>query len=395
MNPKEEMQFHLVKARDICQKATKENRDFTPEERQTVSDHLSEAHKLKAEMARAKADLTSDDAALKAAIQEFESGFFGGRQAAGRWSQDVLKAMGDHAGRKLFMPTSGSVSASPLSSTIGTLEDDARAETLLQFIPREPIAGDAFSYLRETVRTNNAAPVAYSERKPTSVYTLERIDARISTIAHLSEPVPNQFLSDAPALIRYLDTVLRTGVLQELEYQILNGSGTYPDLPGVMFAAGVLVQAWNTDLLTTSRQALTTLELASIAPDGWVINPSDWETFELLESTGGELVMGGPGRQLPVDRSLRRLWGLPVALSVQQTAGTGVLASWKTALTLMEREATRITWSEAFHHGAGGYDEEDSTGFETNETKFRAEGRWGLAINRPSAIVIVSLEEGS
>ena len=89
------------------------------------------------------------------------------------------------------------------------------------------------------------------------------------------------------------------------------------------------------------------------------------------------------------------MWGLPVALTLGMPEGTALVADWRTAVTLLEREETRIDWSEAFHIAAGTYDESDFTGFESNQIKFRGEGRWGLQINRPNAVCGVDLTEGS
>jgi HK97 family phage major capsid protein len=72
--------------------------------------------------------------------------------------------------------------------------------------------------------------------------------------------------------------------------------------------------------------------------------------------------------------------------------GTAVLADWNSAVELYEREQVRIDWSEIFTTPATvEYVEMQKTGFETNQVKFRCEGRFGLAVNRPTAIVEVSL----
>ena len=83
---------------------------------------------------------------------------------------------------------------------------------------------DAFGYLREVRRTHNAAPVAAKGVKPTSYYELEKIEDRARVVAHLSEPIPRQYLdlADSGALGRYLDAVLREGLQEGIEYQVLS-----------------------------------------------------------------------------------------------------------------------------------------------------------------------------
>lgn len=53
--------------------------------------------------------------------------------------------------------------------------------------PPARVVAENFSYLRQTVRTNNAAPVATGALKPTSISTLARVESRLRVIAHLSD----------------------------------------------------------------------------------------------------------------------------------------------------------------------------------------------------------------
>ena len=403
----QQKQAALFAAREICDHADRGNRDFTSGERALVEGYLSRARELQAELESPEAEkarAAEGDRKLKEAILELNAGFEGvyrgnGSPGAigGPWSRDFFKGLPyqPRTGQKDLLPVSGSVTVGQLSSTIGTLADDGRVQTILQLIRTEPAVGDAFSYLRETRRDHQASPVEVGEKKPVSVYELERIDDRIRTIAHLSEGISRNWLSDAPMLGKYIDGALREGLILELEYQILQGTATGEDLPGILNAAGVVVQAFDTDIMRTARRAITALELQPINPTAWAIHPQDWESFELLTETTGSYLLKDGTRVLPVDRAKRQLWGLPVGLTLGLNQGTAILANWPTAVTLLEREATRVDWSVAFHVPAGAYDAEDASGFERNLVKFRCEGRWGLSINRPSAICIADLEPGS
>jgi HK97 family phage major capsid protein len=258
----------------------------------------------------------------------------------------------------------------------------------------EPTTADAFSYLRETERTQNARPVSIGEKKPESVYTLERIDDRIRTIAHLSEPIARNWLMDAPMLRSYVDQNLRAGVILELEDQVLQGTDTGEDLPGILNASGILQQAFDTDILVTARKAISFLETRPVMPTGWFMHPDLWESFELLKDDQGRYYWNGPS-SIPINASQRRLWGLPVALTLGMPTDRALVGDWRTAVNLLEREDVRIDWTEAFAISNPGYDEDGATGFQTNQVQFRGEGRWGLEINRPSAVCEVILEQGS
>ena len=56
-----------------------------------------------------------------------------------------------------------------------------------------------YAYLRQSVRTNNAAVVAAGAVKPTSVYTVTGIENSLVVIAPLSEGIPRYWLLDNSA----------------------------------------------------------------------------------------------------------------------------------------------------------------------------------------------------
>lgn len=407
------MKIHLAAAKELAKRAREEQRDFTKEEREQAERHLAKIELLQEDLAKADPQYRRERAAQDAkefwaAVDQQYPGLMsadmttgglshnpaGGRKAGGAWSTAFLKGLPYQpaTGRKDLLPVSGSVTVGQLSSTIGALSDDERAQTVLQVIGVEQANGDQYSYLRESVRSHQAAPVAIGEKKPQSTYTLERIDDRIRTLAHLSEPISRNWLSDAPMLASYIDNALRSGVILELEYQIFQGTGAGEDLPGILNAANVLGQLFFSDILTTTRKAITQLEERPVNPTAWVFHPTDWETVELLTASGsGEFLVEGS----PIDRARRRLWGLPVALTVGIPAGTALVADWRSAVTLLEREPVRVDWSEAFAMPATVYEEAPGTGFQHNMVQFRGEGRWGLMINRPAAIVEVDVAGGS
>ena len=363
----------------LARQAEAEGRDFTPEEQSLVD----------ANMKRVKA--YEADRELTKQLEELNSIAMGyttrNAPERGPWAKALRNTQS--MGSKALMSPSGSVGVPSPLSILAPLGD--RVDTILQLIPVEPIGSDAYAFLRETVRTHNAAPVATEGVKPTSVYTVEKIDRTAQTIAHLTQPIPRTYLADAPLLDRYLDTVLREGLQLELEAQIIAGDGEGANLEGLLEVSGALTQPFVTDVFATCRKAVTALQLRSITPTAWVFHPSDWEEIELTKDLEGRYYYEGPSRQAgeavaPLDLQRRRLWGYPVALSLGQDEGTAVLADFAGSTQIWEREQTRIDWSENVYDGVTG-----KTDFERNLIRFRAEGRWGFACTRPSGICIVAL----
>lgn len=308
--------------------------------------------------------------------------------SAGRWGEQVLKSLTDSLGRfKELAPSGGAPVSVPVDPD--PVREGEPLTTMRQLIPAVRNTSGMFAYLRQTARENNAAAVAAGAVKPTSRYTTERIDDRVRVVAHLSEPVERQTLSDAPMLERFVDDELRLGLELEVERLVLNGSGAGEEFAGLANTSGVQVQPWTTDLLTTTRTAITKLEVLGLAPTGWVFNPVDWQRIELSANAQG-YTLTQAGEQLPVQRASRLLWGLPVAVSSAQPIGTGWLADWSsTALHI--REDARVDWSEniwrpdAFGAGQGASD------FTRNLLAFRCECRLGFQVGRPAGVVELDL----
>ncbi|MCF2526747.1 phage major capsid protein [Yinghuangia soli] len=398
---------HMEAAQAVAAQVDEEGRNYTAAEFADVKSHLDKAKALKPLAEKAKGD-----EALRKAVADLGDAIGLDPSAAARtpgggyaktpgdrlhprvkaaggsdWGNRVLHAVSDMAGYKGILaggavPLTVPLDPEPVRIGVPVL-------ALRQLIPT--VAGPSrFGYLRQTTRTNNAAPVARGALKPTSVFTWERIDDRTRTIAHLSEPIARQDLRDAPALRQVLDVEMRLGIELALEAQIINGSGSGENMTGIANVSGSQAQAWATDLLTTLRKAKTKLEVLSFV-DGaaYVLHPNDWESVELLANNEADYFLGGPVQT--VDVNSRRIWGLPVVTTTAQTAGVGHLANFGMATELQVVEDVRLDWSEnmydpdALGEGVGASD------FQRNMIRFRAEMDAGLKIFQPSAIVEIDL----
>ena len=69
-----------------------------------------------------------------------------------------------------------------------------------------------FAYLRQSVRNNLAAVVPEGSVKPTSVYSVVRVEDKLEVIAHLSEAVPRLWFVNSPALQQFLSNELTYGL---------------------------------------------------------------------------------------------------------------------------------------------------------------------------------------
>lgn len=253
------------------------------------------------------------------------------------------------------------------------------ATSLFDIIPARFVEGtDQFSYLRQTVRDNNAAPVATGAVKPTSIYTLEKVTDTLKVVAHISEPVPVYWLKDVSSLDKFLRDEMGYGLQVALEDQTVNGNGVDPNLDGVLATSGIQVQAFVTSALVSLRKALTAAETMGYAPNGIAMHPTDWEALELLTTTTGEFLLGAPG-EVPIDRVARRVWGLPVALTLSLAAGTALVVSEDSVGIVADPTVS-------FEYGVVNDD------FQRNQVRGRAELRAEVEVTRPAGIVKVALK---
>ncbi|WP_185291705.1 phage major capsid protein [Mycolicibacterium litorale] len=238
--------------------------------------------------------------------------------------------------------------------------------------------GAAFEYHRQTVRTNNAAPVADNALKPTSVMTLTPVEDRARVIAHLSEPVPNRLVMDVPGFQDWLTTDLAEGVLDALERQVINGDAIGENFDGVLHVAGTRQVAFTTDVPRTLRKALTVAQNAGENPNAIVLSPSDAEDLDLSrEGAGGGWLLpnaltGTPGGNIFGGPTITRV------ISPSMPAGLAVLGDWS-KIQLMIREQVGVQID------AGG------DLFTHNQFRARAEMRCGVAHLRPSAFIVADL----
>ena len=177
--------------------------------------------------------------------------------------------------------------------------------------------------------------------------------------------------------------VLVVYIMLELDNQILNGSGTSPQLTGIL-NAGIQSVAWSSATYSNKADALfrAMVVIATAnqpAPDGIVLNPLNWEPIRLLRESGtgssgtGAYIMGNP-----METGVQQLWGLPVVVSNRMTSGTGLVGNFKLGAKLLMREDSTVKIGMA------------NDDFIRNIVRVLAELRAALTVRRPSAFTKVT-----
>ncbi len=426
---REKLRKLLLDAKAIAVLAEGEERDFTADERQNVENLIEEAKGVEAEI-----KTLEGDAALVLEIADMGEGLdLDGKQtgkglpapsARGKtlgqqfveakkyleWMAEIApngripeSRKGIHSpaiqfqqliGRKALITGDSSTSAGAFVETDYTRIYEAlgRQElTVRDLISNRQTGSDLVHFVRQTARVTQAEVVPeanvtdytgatgeISGLKPEAALAFEEVTEPVKTIA-VWIPATKQALSDAAQIRGIIDEELRADLEEELEDQMINGTGVGNDFTGILSTAGILAQAWDTDILTTARKAVTTARVTGrVRPTAWLLNPTDWETIDLLTDSNGMYFFGGPTRM-----GLKSLWGLTVVESETVPQGTGLLADWKKAV-LWDRELASIQVSDSH---------EDF--FIRNMVAILAEMRAAFGLIRPSGFVEVDLESGS
>jgi HK97 family phage major capsid protein len=244
--------------------------------------------------------------------------------------------------------------------------------TIRQVIPSIAVTGNAVNSLKENAWTNSAGEVSQGASKAESDLTFTNYDVNIRTVAHWIK-VSNQLLADAPAVAAYIDVRLRDGLAQRIDYQLLRGNGTSPNLSGLTDSGNFTAFTADSgaNLVESINKAKYAMWAAGNAPDTVIVNPADWGAMEIArEGAGtGAYLYGAPGTNAGMSP-----FGVNVVLSAHMPTGYFLIAQMRTAATVFNRSGAVIEM---------GYVNED---FTKNLVTIRAEERLALACDRPAAI---------
>lgn len=368
----------LDEAQQIAHTAIRDNRDLTTTEKNRIDLLLKQVH----DVDNGPTPDLFDRLMGRVGTTDSGSRFLApASKAAASIAAAIDKARPHNAtlGRKALL-VAGDLYADVPTLAADPIQQPRPPTSLLDAIPVTQVTAPTFTYLRQTTRTNNAAPVAPFGLKPTSIYGLTQYDGKLRVFAHVSEPFDEFWVADAPGLARFLEAEMVYGLRAALEASVLNGTGVDPNMRGIALTSGIQVQAWDTSTFTTTRKAVTKVETLGFAPRMFVMAASDWEAMELAAFTSGNYVLNAEGSgNLPVDAAARRLWGVPVVLSTAQAAGGAYLISGGTVELVTDGRLLVQT------SNATGDD------FSHNQLRMRVEARYELAVTSPSGIVAVDL----
>lgn len=250
-----------------------------------------------------------------------------------------------------------------------------RSLNILDVIPMGSTTSNQVHYTQEDAWTNNAAEQVEGASKAESDLTFKLVEEPVRTVAHWLK-LSTQVLDDAPALESYVNMRLMHGVRQRLQRQIIQGTGTSPNLAG--FAASGRHTAFTPEAAETGLDAINRAKYAVIAadysPNVVLLNPADWGAIEREKVSGGGYALGdGAAVTYVANGMVPQVWGLTVIPSNDVPAGKFFVMDSQ-AVQLWMRQSAVI---EAAYSGSD---------FTNNLITVRAELRAALAVYNVPAV---------
>ena len=209
-------------------KALQENRKNIHEQAKAILDTAEAAHRdLNADEQKRFNDMNDNLDAMNARIEQLRD--FGARKEDADAALAEVMGNGNHgtSGRGFldFRPlatsarreaesaggfnvrallAAGSTAGHPQMLTNSPVSLGKPATALLDIIPARTVDDGVYSYLKQTIRANLAAPVAVGALKPASVMTLTRINGALEVVAHISEAINELWLQDVDGLEQFV-----------------------------------------------------------------------------------------------------------------------------------------------------------------------------------------------
>ena len=402
----------LSEASAITAKAAEEGRPITTEERQQVTALLEEVSslKLKREEYESSVQLTQQIDNLNASMHApvtpapadaktvgdafvnsepyqalRESGF------SGKWTTGPIEMKGfDLRTGALGYKATVTETASPIvvpDYQPGIVETLFRRLTVQDLLATGSTTSNQVTYAQETTATNSAAAIAEGVAKPESTIILALVNEPVRKVATFL-PISDEMLEDVAQARSYLESRLRLFVQHAMESQLLSGSGTAPQLRGLLNRTGVQTVVTVTPLTAQKAldgvfQAITDIRTnAFLEPDAVVIHPTNWQLLRTARDTNGQYYAGGPfmGPYGQGGLAADSIWGLPAIVTSAIPAGTVLVGSFRTAAQAFLR--TGLTVEASNSH---------ADFFQLNMTALRAEQRAALAVYRPAGFSKVTL----
>lgn len=271
----------------------------------------------------------------------------------------------------------------PADKIAGYKYDPTRMVRVRDFIPTISINGNRLQYIQETSYTNNASTRAEASAYAESAFKLDAVDANARSIGTTID-LTKEMLEDVPALTGYISTRLPAKVQNVEDTQLLFGSGTAPDLQGIMasgggtafvtastgafygfFGASASAYTNEFDVLIAAKNQAQLLEYS---PNVILVNPTDYHKMYARKDANANYVVFTNG--------VLTVLGIPIFPNTAVTSGKFVVGDFRMGATIGQRDSLEVSFSY-----------ENADNFDKDRVTVKGTERIALAIHNPNAFV--------
>jgi hypothetical protein len=246
---------------------------------------------------------------------------------------------------------------------------------VVDLIPQAQTGEHSIKWMLETLYTSAAAETAEGGQYGEAAFQLTEQITAVNKIAQFI-PVTDEQLADVPGVRDYLNGRLELGLKQRLDRQLMQGSGTAPNMAGLFNIGGIGTQALGSDPVPDAfYKAMVQVQTIGFAdPSGIIMHPQNWQDVRLLRTSQGLYIWGNPDSEGP-----QRMWGVPVVTSTYCTFGGGLVGDFKMYTQLFYRKGIDFLVSNSH-----------ASFFIIGQLAVRADMRVAFIVTRPLAICQVT-----
>ena len=271
----------------------------------------------------------------------------------------------------------------------GAVPAISRPIQLLDVLPQAPTNQHGLSYMMQTTRTATAVvEKAEGAASGEAVFEwTERTEAIREIPAHV--PVTEVQLEDEPQIRQILDNDLALMVRQRADGQILSGTGTAPNVRGLLITRNAetvgdfdwaVTASKRSDQIGDLRKAKSRrMVIGRCMPNVYLCHPYIFDEIALKDTAGSGYYLGSPANDF-----VERLWGLPVVITDHLS---DVDASGTIGAVVMDTSYVTV-WMRRGIHTEIGYNNDD---FTKRLLTIRAGMRLGVQVKRPMAIATLTM----
>lgn len=263
----------------------------------------------------------------------------------------------------------------------GVIDTPLRRLTVADLLGKGTMSMTSLTYWVQGAVEGAPTAVAEDGLKPSIHFNFSPVTEALSKIAVVTK-ISDEAIADVEYLVSVINSQLVGRLLVVEEDQLLNGSGTAPNLRGLLNRSGIQTYA-TTATYTADKgfdgifHAITMVSTGSAqeTADGIIINPADYETLRLSKDLNGQYRGGGP-----FSGGNPGLWGVRTVVTPAIAAGTVLVGAFGASTQLFRKGGVSVDSTNS-----------DADDFKYNRIALRAEERILLAVYRPTALVKVTL----